>query len=244
MSDARKARIAGYLANLSPQTRANWRKALGLPRLREHPPAQANMARDAELVALWHSGATMTEIGDAIGMTRERVRQILKRNGIEGRQRTGWAREPLANNPRLANAMHVKRERMHDRQATTRRLRYRLTVWVLRDLAADLGRKPSTRELGQAMFWPTRPNPLPWVLGYVGAHERYAETTAALYADAGLGTPRGLGAPGHIGPRRPRTPKAHCKRGHPRAEWGGRRCGICHRDWARKRYQRNKEVAP
>lgn len=42
---------------------------------------------DQEIVALWTSGLTMTEIAARVGVSRERIRQRLKRNGISGTNR-------------------------------------------------------------------------------------------------------------------------------------------------------------
>jgi hypothetical protein len=55
----------------------------------QRPPsavAQALELRDAKIVELRCRGLTLDEIGGRVGVTRERVRQILKRNGVSGAQ--------------------------------------------------------------------------------------------------------------------------------------------------------------
>jgi len=39
---------------------------------------------DEELIQLWRTGLTMTDIGERVGLARERVRQRLKKHGITG----------------------------------------------------------------------------------------------------------------------------------------------------------------
>lgn len=44
-------------------------------------------ARNTEIVALYESGLNMQEIGDKFGISRERVRQVLRTNGVQARNR-------------------------------------------------------------------------------------------------------------------------------------------------------------
>jgi hypothetical protein len=39
---------------------------------------------DEELIQLWRTGLTMTDIGERVGLSREHVRQRLKKHGITG----------------------------------------------------------------------------------------------------------------------------------------------------------------
>lgn len=54
-----------------------------------------NLNREAELIMLYRSGATLQEIGDAIGVSRERVRQIMARAGEETRRNSISYVDPL-----------------------------------------------------------------------------------------------------------------------------------------------------
>lgn len=49
-------------------------------------------ARDLEWITLYQSGQTLQQIGDAFGVTRERVRQRLTKNGLKRRDGGAWAR--------------------------------------------------------------------------------------------------------------------------------------------------------
>ena len=43
---------------------------------------QRNLEREAVICALYREGRTLQEVGDVFGLTRERVRQILRRAGV------------------------------------------------------------------------------------------------------------------------------------------------------------------
>lgn len=47
-----------------------------------HPAREKNIARDSQIVAAFKGGATMEQVGQQHGITRERVRVILKRSGV------------------------------------------------------------------------------------------------------------------------------------------------------------------
>lgn len=46
-----------------------------------------NLAREGQMAALYAEGKTLQNIGDQFGITRERVRQILARLGVQRRTR-------------------------------------------------------------------------------------------------------------------------------------------------------------
>ena len=43
---------------------------------------QRNLEREAVICGLYREGRTLQEVGDVFGLTRERVRQIVRRAGI------------------------------------------------------------------------------------------------------------------------------------------------------------------
>jgi len=48
-----------------------------------HAPRNDHVQRDAEMLSRYEAGETLTSIGASLGLTRERVRQIVKRSGAE-----------------------------------------------------------------------------------------------------------------------------------------------------------------
>ena len=231
MSD-RHARIEGYLANLHPKKRRVWRQALGLPPVRRGrppskpsaPPRQPrqvrNAQRDLELAVLYRGGCTLQEIGDAIGISRERVRQLIRRSGLTAEPTIGWKHESLtAPSYRLLRESGISSERVARDRHQRLRWRERVAVWVLRDLATELGRTPTLDEWaklihgrcprgqGGSRLWN-------WLTtSSVKNREPWASISDRLYASAGLGGARALGSPGHL--RHPRRSDT-CRRGHPR----------------------------
>lgn len=132
--------------------------------------------RDAYAVSLREAGYTLQEIGDILGVSRERVRQLVKRNGIEpgARERVNNSRrlDPLdvarfARSPKATSLSEVAHEfgttitkvsellhalGMYDAVRRLYRLRAREATRqrIVRDLQAFAkrhGRLPSSREL-------------------------------------------------------------------------------------------------
>ena len=60
-----------------------------------------NAARDQEIVALHRSGLTLQELGDRFGLSRERVRQIVRRAGPSPRRRPVAGQAPPGERVRL-----------------------------------------------------------------------------------------------------------------------------------------------
>jgi len=46
---------------------------------------QRDIARELEMVRLYRGGQTLQQVGDVFGLTRERVRQLIKHHGITGK---------------------------------------------------------------------------------------------------------------------------------------------------------------
>ena len=127
-------------------------------------------ARDAELVALYMGGATMEEIGQAVGLTRERVRQRIRRAGYVGTHRRGpdpsavcRAAETalsLGEVARISGCCADAARRVlvtlgkwaafKERCTLHRRMRTRAALLIkLRHLAARLGRTPRIRDINR-----------------------------------------------------------------------------------------------
>ena len=108
--------------------------------------------REAEIVALYLSGATQQDIGNVAGLTRERIRQLLRRCGVPARPRMTRVRlESLdgggENERAFCRTLGLGAERRAIRHAA-RRAAY---VAIIQKLAAELGRAPGLDELGHAI---------------------------------------------------------------------------------------------
>lgn len=117
---------------------------------------EATIVPDAEIATLWHSGLTMKEIADGIGLSRERVRQRLGRVGIKGTQRNGMVRREMA----VADDRNDHRRRVGilAEQREMRRAERRMRVGrILIDLTEELGRKPTGMELAARLGLGTTP---------------------------------------------------------------------------------------
>lgn len=196
--------------------------------------------KDAELVMLFTGGASMTEIGKAIGISRERVRQRLRRMGYAGKDHHGWkSAEPWI-------AQHRRREA----KATAREARFDADTGQLRALGERLGRIPTLREAARALgaseaTWQGTGS-APYLARRGGRKDGqpYRPFIVRFYVAAGL-TVRKVGAPGHVSPRGQAT---HCRKGHPFSSentyvWSDRRwCRTCNRARKQASYQRNKST--
>lgn len=96
--------------------------------------------RDVELAVLYHGGATLQEIGDAIGLTRQRIQQRLARIGIK----KATVRPIGTSEVRLENISQFHRQRLGlvKEETAQRRIqrntwRWRLAVAVVRELSAN-----------------------------------------------------------------------------------------------------------
>lgn len=135
------------------------------------PPAGVGevRARDLELAALYQGGATLQEIGDAVGLTRERVRQRISR-----------VRRPSELRSRSSKIDPLKLLQVYDESKTVGQIarevgaKYYTTYWMLRrmhlptrkhkgpmysdddllkrlrNLATSLGRTPTVADLTTA----------------------------------------------------------------------------------------------
>jgi len=193
-----------------------------------------NRSRDAarpralELAVLYRGGCTLQEIGTAIGLTRERVRQLIRRVDPDAKE-SGWHRERLENlSPTAQSRLGITREEYAQRRATQKEASKTRLVTALAELAADLGRTPTQGELARRLGYRNSATVTVICKSLFGG--TYREATRALYALVGL-VPRGRGSPGHVSPRLPGT---HCRRGHPLSDayvWHGtRRCRQCQKE--------------
>lgn len=136
-------------------------------------------ARDLELAALYQGGATLQEIGDAVGLTDERVRQRIARlrsqgfpirqpprtrrgdlvdlGGVLARYRAG---RPLSRTERrLTHALGLPpRRRARLPRAERRRRRVEVEAAV-RELARTFGRAPTYGEVAEAVLGVPRHDP-------------------------------------------------------------------------------------
>ena len=184
-------------------------------------------AREWEMVALWRSGISMAEIGEAVGLSRERVRQLLKRHGVTGRASQGWVSRPLTEVFVGDRAREARQARRKDRASWRRRL----VVWLVRDIAdTSPGRVVRVRQVSGLLWRSLGPTAHASALSaYLGVATRESckirEVWRDICEEAGASVAP-LGASGH----RVRGPRPFCRRGHPASERvpsGG--CRVCRR---------------
>lgn len=119
------------------------RRAAHAQRLRDANPF--NTARALELAALHHGGATLQEIGDAIGISRERVRQLIARVAPP-KDSIGWRHEDMSALSSMARrALGITREARLEHAAHV------IDGWIndIRLLAKRLGRTPTLTDLAR-----------------------------------------------------------------------------------------------
>lgn len=186
--------------------------------------------RDAHMVALRHAGHTLDEIGAAHGITRERARQILERNGVTSKkERRSTSLDPIAvlrfARSREADSIRSVARRFRTnaeivsklldalgvREAVKRLYRMRspsgrdVSLARLRAFIGREGRLPYARELGTVTGTPRRPD-LPSAPSIIQQFGSLPAAWAALGYES-----RAKGSPGH---RTPRQIATHCRRGH------------------------------
>ncbi len=209
-----------------------------------------NPDRWAYAQSLRDAGWTLEEIGQSLGLTRERIRQkTTKRNAVSGSaDRIDALRlvsilrgSPITTLNELATAsghgLVSVREcltQLGMLRSATRLLRWRRTVPTRRRHAAliraeydRLGRTPTLHELATAMgVNPGAAAPiLTDAFGSVRAAMRYVGIE-----------PRGAGGPGHTRPKRKRTHCPRCGDKIHEAPCGARRCLRCRRAYQKARY--------
>lgn len=91
---ARAGKPASSIAKfcgVAPQTLTEYckKKSIKVIDGRGRPKSTVHTTRDRELCELFKTGKTLQQVGDVYGITRERVRQILVKNGID--ERFLWA---------------------------------------------------------------------------------------------------------------------------------------------------------
>jgi hypothetical protein len=223
--------------------------------------------RDAYVVSMRRAGHTLQAIADTLGVSRERVRQLAKRNGSVRVSLAAHNLDPIAllrfarsRECRScmdcarhfgvdATAVHRAFRALCVLPALTRLYRWRrmaaqraLYIAQLHAFVAEHGRAPTTREMNARGS--TRGLP------FASELQRTFGTFVAGFAAAGLGS-RGLGSRAHLGPR---IRKTHCRRGHELTppnlytgtkpdgtQW--RQCKACHRAQKRAADVRKRERA-
>lgn len=209
-----------------------------------------NTSRDDEILMMRESGAKLEEIGAAFGVTRERIRQLLERQGYTKTRSSDVdpiailkaARADGVTNMRaaaracgidIALVSKVVRElgvgpalqRLYRwrRQAPQRRN----AVARLRAFGEKYGRSPFAAEIGFKARTPKHPD----LQGVSSALPLFA-SLGTMFEAAGL-VSRKRGTPGHQGPRRKAPPRPRCRNGHEYTDANtymasnGRRCRTC-----------------
>jgi len=152
-------------------------------------------------VGLYQSGCTLQEIGDAVGLSRERVRQIVARAGYTARhygKHTSLVDPP----PELLKATGLTTERRVTRRLNRNSWRFRLCVWLIRDFIFEHGYTPTAGEIF-TLIHPDRTTRdysgkavglrgyLDPPKGTVAAHSMpYRDLTRRLWGTAGVPQPR------------------------------------------------------
>lgn len=207
-----------------------------------------------EIAMLYKSGCTMEEIGKELGISRERVRQILASQGVTGKLHKEWRREALTDaDSRIFQAMHIKKEKREIVSMMRQGYRERLVSRVVAELAEDLGRPPVYSEVSEALglgfgFKPQQVGA--YLSSYLSAHvrngERFEVATDRIWKRAGVAKRR-VGGAGHRVKGLGARTREFCLSGQHRMSetarvhtWGGktfRQCTVCKREKARIRYE-------
>lgn len=155
--------------------------------------------REIELVMLVKAGCSLSEVGDAVGLSRERVRQLVGYHGVTGSEWAGWTRESLTD---ISKTLSAKLRLGKERAATIAMLRMgyreRLLGRVIQELYEDFGRSPTTGELSQAILGNANSGYLSgWVQGHSTKKESFAVVMQRAYKRAGV-FQRNVGGAGHL----------------------------------------------
>lgn len=207
--------------------------------------AMTKTARNTAIILAYQPGVTMTQIAEAHGISRERVRQILRRAGIEQTHNGGWVPADPEEFRRRSSEARVVRNTNGRGDALYRWRTWRRNAVVeLKALAAKLGRTPTYGEVADYYGLPqyTRNRGTDTIKQLGGRWIGYDCTNSRAkvrgmhrwYRLAGL-TPREPGGAGH------RAMSATCRRCGAN-DWylypSGRHCRPCGRRQSRERYQR------
>lgn len=153
-------------------------------------------------------GASLEEVGQEFGVSRERVRQICERAGVE---KGMLSDRPLFSSPAVARPQDLFRRQ--DEEAAVRRARKarskdfhraerRKWADALRALAAALGRTPTLTELAATRGYAKNDSAMATVHFATRPHgprkTPYTERTKRLYRAAGLRETPKVGGAGHV----------------------------------------------
>lgn len=175
--------------------------------------------RESHMIVMRESGATLEEIGRAFGVTRERVRQLLERNGYSGSAPSRQV-DPLKLLAAIRSAdvcsvreaaqrcgSNVSSGMMVIRRLGLAKAVQRLFQWrrdwryisAYRDLAAQLGHTPGVAECHEAGLWQSH------IQRRFGGMQKLAVRAGLQPNHEGSWAGRGV---------RGRPRQSHCKRGH------------------------------
>jgi hypothetical protein len=154
-------------------------------------PKRRTPEQEKELCGLYIAGATLQDIATELGVSRERIRQILARNGV---RREHTHRHGLRT-IRQVPAEH-RGDRIHETAWRRNAPQRADMVDVVRALALGLGRPPIRREVLEAVGWKSKDNIKLCALwadrrGGIGITGRgqCQKAWAALYGEAGVPIP-------------------------------------------------------
>ena len=154
--------------------------------------------RRSEAILMVLSGATLEEVGDQLGVSRERIRQYLQDAGLRAPDVRLVVRGP---GKMMRRFLDGRRRRLHKLARIQQRIAKALTA--LREFAATNGRAPSYGELYRVLFprrrrGQARGQQAMFLVSWLSRHTRQRTTRRlhALYRMAGL-EPRETGQHGH-----------------------------------------------
>lgn len=166
--------------------------------------------RRAEAILLVLSGCTLQEVGERLGVSRERIRQYMEQAGLRTRERKLFR-------PQKACVVWVESfarasQRLRDRrEERTRRIKH--VVSLLKTFVAEHGRVPSTVQLYRLVFQrePSQSAAtVPALSHYLGSYyarkKRYWNRVTAVYRLAGLRR--------NTWTKAPKSTAEFCGRGH------------------------------
>jgi len=149
------------------------------------------------------AGATLTEVGQSLGVTRERIRQYLRDAGLTVKDRFR-PRDNATQAARRATFHRALTQRQRQKAEIRERLR-RMATWIER-FVGDNGRVPTHGELAEAMAGRPRLQAMPFLLGYLRmttmqGGRRGSRVLRLAYQWAGVEV-RSRGGAGHVHPAR------------------------------------------